>query len=158
MKKEIQICFVCSENISRSLIAEFCFNEYAKLNNLHGLKAISAGTDAKAPLNEDYTYAHLDELEKMGIDARKHKRTQLTQKIIDQSDLVVAMAEYHQEWIREKFNIKVPMFSEIINGKKISFHIPPPDTKECEIVLRKIVHEIYDSMPIFVKNMKEFIK
>jgi len=72
---------------------------------------------------------------------------------MDEMDLVIAMAEYHQEWIKENFNVDVPMFSEIINGKKDSFNIPSPDKPECEIVLRKMVHEISDAIPVFVKNI-----
>ena len=77
---------------------------------------------------------------------------------MSQLDLVVAMAEQHQEWIKENVGTDVPMFSEIIDGNKISFRIPPPDTEECEIVLRKMVHEIFNAMPIFVTNMAKWIK
>ncbi|MFA7244539.1 MAG: hypothetical protein WC080_04625 [Patescibacteria group bacterium] len=166
MKKEIEsktgirktsVCFVCSDNIARSLMAEYCLKEYSKKNNITNLNITSAGTDTSTDTS-GYNFAHFDELKKIGIDVSGHKRTQLTQKIIDDSDLIVAMAEYHQDWICEHFGIKVPMFSEIVSGKKISFHIPPPDSKECDSVLRNMVHEIYGSMPVFVKNMKKFIK
>jgi len=153
LKNKIRVCFVCSDNIARSLIAEYCLKEYAQKNSLSNLIITSAGTDTSTDTSK-YCFAHFDELNKMGIDVSKHKRTQLTKEIIAGSDLVVAMAEHHQEWIKDNFNKDVPMFSEIVNGKKISFSIPPPDSPECEPVLRKMVHEIMDSMPIFVANMR----
>jgi protein-tyrosine-phosphatase len=47
-----------------------------------------------------------------GFDVNAHRRRTLTQAIVDQSDLVVAMSTDHQQFIRERFARHAPLFLE----------------------------------------------
>lgn len=157
MKKDkLKIVFVCSENISRSLIGEYCFKLYLRQNKIEGYDVSSAGTTHTESDISGRKMPHFEELKKLGIDPTNHKRTALAQEIVDKADVIVAMAEHHQRWIKEKFGVYTPMFSEIIDGTKTSIHIPLPEDKECEKVLRSLVYDIYTKIPIFLKNIEKF--
>jgi protein-tyrosine-phosphatase len=47
-----------------------------------------------------------------GFDVSAHRRRTLTQPIVDESDLVVAMSTDHQQFIRTRFSRQVPVFLE----------------------------------------------
>ncbi len=48
-----------------------------------------------------------------GLDIGRHGRRALTQVIMDESDLVVAMSTDHQAFIRERFGREVPLYLEV---------------------------------------------
>ena len=47
-----------------------------------------------------------------GFDVSAHRRRTLTQAMVDASDLVVAMSTDHQQFIRERFARRAPLFLE----------------------------------------------
>ena len=47
-----------------------------------------------------------------GFDVSAHQRRTLTQDIIEQADLVVAMSLDHRDFIRARFGVEVPVFLE----------------------------------------------
>src|SRR4029077_7687344 len=51
-------------------------------------------------------------LKQKGFDVSDHRRRTLTQAIMDESHLAVAMSTDHQAYIRERFGREVPLFLE----------------------------------------------
>jgi protein-tyrosine phosphatase len=99
-----RIVFVCTGNVFRSLTAE-----YALRARRPDLVVASAGTAQGDDLVPPEVSAYL--LAK-GFDVRAHRRRALTQDIIEQADLVVAMSLDHRDFIRARFGVEVPVFLE----------------------------------------------
>ena len=94
-----QVLFVCTGNICRSPMAEVLLRREVANRGLHGLTVGSAGTGAwdGAPASEG---AYLVSLEH-GLDLSAHRARLVTRSIVDQADLILAMAEHHMARLRE---------------------------------------------------------
>jgi protein-tyrosine phosphatase len=152
------ILFVCTGNIFRSMSAEYCLKKRMRRK----IYVSSAGTVASFA---EAAPQVVSELKKFKIDVGKHRQQRLSQKLVDSSTLVVAMAVNHQKFIKKKFGVNVPLFDEICFGKKISV----PDINEAiidykhnlpavEIYEKGVVDFIYDSIPLFMRNMGKFMR
>jgi len=103
-----RLLFVCTGNIFRSLTADAALARLlAERRDIH---VSSAGTDDYPHLVRPYTASYL--LSK-GYDVSAHRRRTLTQAIMDESQLVVAMSTDHQAAIRERFGREVPLYLEV---------------------------------------------
>jgi protein-tyrosine phosphatase len=100
--------FVCTGNIFRSLTADFALRKL--LAGREDIHVSSAGTDDFPHVVAPFTRGYL--LEK-GFDVSCHLRRTLTQAIMDESHLVVAMSTDHQAFIRERFGRSAPLFLEV---------------------------------------------
>ena len=102
-----RVLFVCTGNIFRSLTADFALR--ALLSHRTDIHVSSAGTDdfphEVRPRVRNYLLAK-------GFDVSAHRRRTLTQALVDDSDLVVAMSTDHQDLIRNRFARQVPVFLE----------------------------------------------
>lgn len=152
---KFKIIFVCAENITRSLTAECCLKKYLEDEGIGGIEVSSAGTTGTNNDISDHCFAHFEELEKLGIDLSKHKRTPLTEKMAENADLIVCMSQTHQDWIKENYNINSFLFTEISEGTKRSISVPSPSDPATEPFLRNFVHECYASMPKFVEYVNK---
>jgi protein-tyrosine-phosphatase len=120
----MKILFVCTDNIARSLAAEYLLKNWLQKNNRYDIEVSSCGINADSDTSS-FCMDHLDKLTKMGIDISMHKRTQLTEDVLKKNDLVIAMDESHQNWIKEKFNLDIPLYNEIYKNEKTSIRITP---------------------------------
>src|SRR5690349_5886406 len=102
-----RVLFVCTGNIFRSLTADFALR--ALLAHRADIQVSSAGTDdfphEVRPRVRNYLLSK-------GLDVSAHRRRTLTQGLVDESDLVVAMSTDHQDLIRNRFARQVPVFLE----------------------------------------------
>jgi protein-tyrosine phosphatase len=153
----MRVLFVCTGNTFRSMCAEYCLNDYLKKTNQAGVEASSAGTIA---LPGGFDSVVLSELSTYGIDASRHKQTRLTKAMIEEADLVIAMADYHQKFIKDNFGRKVPLFNEVCYGRSESVwdagDVIADTVNEVEAVnayLRKTVGYIHDSMPSLARKL-----
>ncbi|MFA6392012.1 MAG: hypothetical protein WCW66_04670 [Patescibacteria group bacterium] len=127
--KTIKVLFVCSDNFGRSLIAEYLLKDWLSKNNRFDIEVSSCGTDADSNTSF-FSQEHLKKLMEMGIDTSGHKRTQVTKGLLDKRDVVIAMADNHQEYLKKYFNVTAPLFNELCNNEKSSIRISPPGTDE----------------------------
>jgi protein-tyrosine phosphatase len=102
-----RLLFVCTGNIFRSLAADAAARSL--LAGRRDIHVSSAGTDDYPHLVRPYTRGYL--LEK-GFDVSAHQRRTLTQALVDESQLVVAMSTDHQAVIRQRFGRDVPLYLE----------------------------------------------
>lgn len=102
-----RILFVCTGNIFRSLTAE------------HGLRHVLKGrSDIHVSSAGTVDYPHVvrpnvrDYLLSKGFDVSRHQRRTLTEAILKDSHLVIAMSTDHRAYIRERFGHGATLFLE----------------------------------------------
>jgi protein-tyrosine phosphatase len=154
------ILIVCTGNVFRSVTAEYALRKYLKNNKKY--KVISAGTTAiPQPILAPVLY----ELKKKGLDAAKHKQKKLNKKMIEESNIIVAMAKSHKEFIKKKFGVEAVLYNKIVYNKNSSIadlgDLHPPLTTtspKTEAYMKKVVDYITNATPLFAKNMKKVLK
>lgn len=158
VRKKIKILFVCTGNIFRSMSAEYLFKKYLKDNKLTRFEVSSAGIIAKKQK------ANLDLVEKLsslGISISKHKQRKLTKKILDESDIVIAMDKTHFDFIKQKFNYHSILYNLLAIGEESSvldidsiknFEKKPLDVKKH---IQKTVIYLNKTIPNLYKNLEE---
>ena len=99
--------FVCTGHIFRSLTADIALRKL--LAGREDIHVSSAGTDDFPHVVAAFTRGYLFE---KGFDVSSHRRRTLTQAIVDESQLVVAMSTDHQAVIRQRFGRDVPLYLE----------------------------------------------
>jgi len=98
MAKKIKIRFVCSGNVFRSMAAEYLMKNRLYKQGISAFQVSSAGITAKT---QEISPIVLASLKERGIDASGHKQTKLTQEIVDDTDLLIAMGINHQVFIQD---------------------------------------------------------
>jgi len=155
-----KILFVCTANVFRSLSAEFFFNYYTKKHEVDSFLADSAGTFEKtADLDPRVT----EIIQSYGVDASKHEPKELSKSLIEDSDVVIAMAKSHQKFIKKKFGVSVPLYNEIAFGQKKSVDdvedvmLEEECTTEAVIdFMKNTISYINDSTPELVKQIRAY--
>ena len=102
-----RVLFVCTGNIFRSLAAELGLRQ--ALRGRAGIHVSSAGT---ADFPHVVASNVRDYLLSKGFDVRRHQRRTLTQAILLESHLVIAMSVNHRADIRSRFGRAAPLFLE----------------------------------------------
>src|SRR5215218_6909609 len=95
-----QILFVCTANVCRSPMAEAIFNALAEERGLLW-RAESAGVAAL--VDEDITPNARAALDEVGIYANEHRARQVSEGMLEEADLVLAMGPRHVATLRERF-------------------------------------------------------
>lgn len=154
----MKVLFVCTGNIFRSMSAEYCLRDYMQKNNLNGVTTASAGIHAHP---EPVHPVVKGTLEGYGIDISPHKQTKLNQEMMDEHDIVIAMAQNHVDFIKENFGAEVPLYNEIIGKGKTSvidacdeFDLNEDDLFGDKVghYIQEIVEYIHDSVPGVYKH------
>ena len=149
----MRILFVCTDNIGRSVIAEYCLRIFLKEENIEGVIVASAGTNANSDIS-GFSLAHFPELKKLGIEVLNHKRTQLTKKMLEDADFVVAFDFSNIEAIEKKFDFKPRLFNQLYKNEETSLKISGPDfsgTMDERMV--QTTHYIFDAIPEVWKKL-----
>ena len=95
-----QILFVCTANVCRSPMAEAIFNALAEERGL-AWRAESAGVAAL--VGEDITPNARAALDEVGIYANEHLARQVSEAMLGEADLVLAMGPQHVATLRRRF-------------------------------------------------------
>jgi protein-tyrosine phosphatase len=102
-----RVLFVCTGNIFRSLTAEHALRH--ALQGRSGIHVSSAGTvdvpHVVRPNVRDYLLSK-------GFDVSRHQRRTLTEAILQESHLVIAMSTDHRTYLRGRFGHTAPLFLE----------------------------------------------
>jgi protein-tyrosine-phosphatase len=139
--------------------AKYLFRKYLKYKKVDDIFVDSAGITAKP---QDISPEVKLELKKYGIDPSDHKQKKLTQKLINDFDLVVAMSTNHKEFILKNFNKEVPLFLEIVLGKTKDLKDNSDVFKEVKGWAKEEYNDIFYLLyicciPEFYNNFEKFI-
>lgn len=76
----MNVLFVCTGNVFRSMSAEYLMKKYLKDHNINDISVSSAGTTAHPQPSFPETLARL---RKDGCDASEHQQTKLTAEVLE---------------------------------------------------------------------------
>ncbi|MFW5852816.1 MAG: hypothetical protein ACOCUR_02200 [Nanoarchaeota archaeon] len=157
--KSINVLFVCTGNIFRSMSAEYCAKHVARSMDLQNIQFSSAGTSAELQNAHPKT---LDMLNAFGIKDINHTQRKLSKEIIKENDIIIAMGEDHKEFIKNKFGIDALLYNEVALGDKsgiLDIHEQYPDwfkePEKAEIHIENTLDHIYSTMPKFIENAQK---
>ncbi|MEI6144083.1 MAG: hypothetical protein WCP91_00610 [Candidatus Berkelbacteria bacterium] len=151
----MKILFVCTDNVGRSVIAEYCLRHFLNDEKIENIIVESAGINAGSDIS-GFSMAHFPELKKFGIDASDHKRTQLTKKILEDADIVIAFDFSNIEAIEKEFDFKPKLFNQIYKNEETPLKISGPNfsgTMDERMV--QATHYIFDATPVIWKKISE---
>jgi len=140
MKK---ILFVCTANVCRSPMAEAIFNALAEDRNLP-FRAESAGTAAfeGRPMVPNAIAA----LEEAGIYPETHHARQVSQAMIEESELVLVMSARHAAGLHRLYgnlSRKIYVLPEYARGLRIEEGVPDP-YGHTMVAYRSSVRQLYE--------------
>ena len=138
----IEICFVCTGNTCRSVMAERIARKKAKLRKMKDLKFSSCGLCAKKENITEYAKSVLKEL---GYDALDRKSVKFNK--IKPNVIYVAVTNAHKEKIGAK---KCLSFSDLYG------EVPDPygQTKEIYRMTAKMIEKNIDVLLDKIENMR----
>lgn len=142
--KRQSVLFVCTGNIFRSVAAEYALK--ARLGAGMSYVVSSAGIDARAQSMHEWVLARLRE---KGADPTSHVQRQLTEELVEAADLVIAMGQNHQAFIREEYGHDVPLFNQICLGHDkpiLDLHEAIPDWETDPERARAYVCSVIDAI------------
>ncbi len=94
-----KVLFVCTGNIARSASAQYLAQELAGPDSHWIFDSAGTGAMVDAPVAK-----YIDqELAERAIPFENHKAKQLTQQLVDESDLVLVMEREHLDWIVQEW-------------------------------------------------------
>ncbi|TLS49805.1 hypothetical protein FE782_22620 [Paenibacillus antri] len=153
-KKLMNIMFVCTDNFTRSVIAEFCLKDYLQRINDVSINVCSSGVRASSEISK-YSNLHFDIMESKGIKLEGFTRTQFTEECFDTQDIIVGMSELHRDYIKQEYNRTIPLFNEMYNGTSLSVNIGSPEEDDFAVKMEELVNYIRDAMPVLYKKINE---
>lgn len=97
------------------------------------------------------------------VDVSPHTPRRVTEQLLKQSDLVVAMSTDHRDQIADQFSAEIPLFNEIAYGSSDAL----PDVHEVIENWREnmdrsvpyvygVIDHIYNGIPGFIDRMRSF--
>lgn len=153
----MKILFVCKDNLTRSLTAEFCLRDYLQKNNITNIEVASAALEIR-DFEKTYDY-HLQIMKKFGINYFIKPRKKVTSEYTKKFDIVIAMDTVIQEKLKNSFGVKSLLFNEVSHSKRTSVKIDwKKDEKGIKEELKSMVYYLKKSIPSFLENLHKKIK
>lgn len=109
----MNILYVCTGNIFRSMSAEYLSKKYIQDNIIEDILVSSAGTKARP---EEPFPRTIKRLSFYGCDVSDHQQRKITSELLTQQDLIICMAEHHRQSVRELW-FEAVLFNEIAYNK-----------------------------------------
>lgn len=153
------ILFVCTGNIFRSMVAEFAMR--AQIGRRTSYRVGSAGIVAKPQTIHPVIYHRLIQ---KGADPSAHTQRLLTQQLVLDADVIIAMSHTHRDFIQQQFSVTVPLFNEVSLGQATSIldlHEALPDWEQdverSHAYLESVVNHIWDAAPSLITRLPVFL-
>lgn len=150
----MNILFVCTDNFTRSVIAEFCMKDYLKKTNNTSVKVASAGIRADSDISR-YSNVHFKIMDEKGIATSDFKRTQFDETCFEKFDVVIGMSQLHKEYIKQQYNCDIFLFNEVFNGQQTPVNIGSPDNDDFLEQMNQLVMYVYNAIPYLLRNLEE---
>lgn len=153
----MKILFLCTDNFTRSVIAELCMRDYIVKNNLDSINVASAGIRGNSDISQ-YSTIHFEIMEELNIDTSNFKRTQFKEDHFHEYDEIIGMSELHKEHIKNEYNREIRLFNELYKGDNTSVNIGAPDNIEFNEQMRSLVNYLKRAVPKVIDNLKRKVK
>jgi len=150
----MNVLFVCTDNFTRSVIAEFCMKNYIKKAGLEDYSVSSAGIRANSDISK-YSDIHFEIMNEMGIDTSEFRRMMFDEDCFMNFDVIVGMSNLHVQYIRENFGRDIFLFNELIDGTQTPVQVGTPDSEGFRDQMEKLVEYILSSIPKLIEKIKK---
>ncbi|WP_404468388.1 hypothetical protein [Sutcliffiella horikoshii] len=151
----MKVLFLCTDNFTRSITAEFCMKHFLKQNNITNIEVASAGFKANSDLSS-FSNIHFDRMRQLNISTDGFSRTPFNRRLIDEFDVIIGMGKEHKDYIQKEYNEKIYLFNEIYKEDESSITVPPPDQSGNYLVqITEMVDYINKAIPQLVKNLRK---
>ncbi|MRH43261.1 hypothetical protein GH741_11275 [Aquibacillus halophilus] len=150
----MKILFVCTDNFTRSVIAEFCMKKYLKITNNNSVRVASSGIRANSDISK-YSSIHFEIMEELDIDTSDFKRTQFDETFFEEFNVIIGMSELHKDYIKQHYNRDIFLFNEVLDGQKTPVNISSPDSDDFLEQMNQLVRYIENSVPNLLKNLEK---
>ena len=153
----MNILYVCTWNIFRSMSAEYLTKKYILNNDIADLFVSSAWTIAHIEPPFPMTVERLTFYE---CDPSHHVQRKITQEILAAQDIIICMAEHHRQSVR-KLWFETVLFNEIAynttedvldDSEYMQINWPDFDLDE---YFTTIIDYIHDAVPFVIKNIPQ---
>jgi protein-tyrosine phosphatase len=152
----MNILFVCTDNFTRSVIAEFCMKDYLKKTNNGRVNVASAGIRANSDISR-YSKIHFNILGEMGIDTSDFKRMQFDETCFEKFDLIIGMSELHRDYMKQQYYRDILLFNQLFNGQQTPVNIGSPDSVDFIEQMNQLVKYVNDAIPYLLRNIEREI-
>lgn len=149
----MNILFLCTDNFTRSVIAEVCSKNYLMKNQITDIKVASAGIRASSDISR-YSNLHFQLMKDMDIDITGFNRTQFTAASFKDYDFIIGMSELHKDFVRNEYNKDIYLFNEIYNGRNTPVNIGAPDSDDFEEKMKELIQYFNNSIPDVINNLR----
>ncbi len=112
----VNVLFVCTGNVFRSMIAEYCFKDFIKKNKIKYYIVDSCGIEVCEQKSRKEV---IDRLKEHGIKLKHHYK-EIDIKLINWADIIIAMSKNHRKYIKDHFGVSAYLFNELAIGEKTS--------------------------------------
>jgi protein-tyrosine phosphatase len=150
----MNILFVCTDNFTRSVIAEFCMRDYLGRNNVNSISVSSAGVRANSDIS-GYSDIHFEIMKDIGIDISGFKRTMFDENCFNSFDYIIGMSNLHLDFIKEKYGRDILLFNEVLDGSNTPVQVGEPDSEGFHAQMRELVEYINSAMPKLIDRLKK---
>lgn len=148
----MNILFVCTDNFTRSVIAEFCMKDYLQKTNNTSVKVASAGIRANSDISK-YSTIHFNIMNELGIDTSEFERIQFDESCFNKYELIIGMSELHKEYIKQQYNRDIRLFNEVYSGQQTAVNIREPNNEHFFAQMKQLVNYINKAIPTLLSNV-----
>jgi protein-tyrosine-phosphatase len=125
--------------------------DFLKRRNIDYIEVSSAGTNANSDTSKLHR-THFDRMKELGINASAFTRTQCDENLLKNADLIIGMAQEHQDFVSEKYRFHIPLYNELVCNKKTSIVVSNLDSDEdIPQQITNMTNHIYASTPILLE-------
>lgn len=149
----MRILFLCTDNYTRSVIAEFCLINYIQTKHINGIEVASAGFNSNSDISK-FSNVHFKRMNELGIDTSNFVRNQFREQFFQEFDVIIAMGKEHKEYVKQNFGRTISLFNEVYKNEVSSLVVPPPDKKGYKNEIKNMVDYINDAVPMLLEKVK----
>ncbi|MEK3886886.1 arsenate reductase/protein-tyrosine-phosphatase family protein [Bacillus sp. FSL K6-3431] len=150
----MNILFVCTDNFTRSVIAELCMKNYLKRTSNNSVKVASSGIRANSDISK-YSNVHFKIMDEMGIETSDFNRTQFDETCFEKFDVVIGMSELHKDHIKQQYNRDICLFNEVLNGQQTPVDIGSPNSVNFLEQMNQLVMYVNNAVPYLLRNLEK---